>query len=78
VRTSLQEYIEAAFREQPPAPINEAVTRIEQRTGIKWSPTQVRQFLKKMGLRGRTVGVLPAKVDPEGPEELDSLLTLKF
>jgi transposase len=59
-----QATLEAAFREQPPATINEAVRRIEQLTGIKRSPTQVRQFLKKMGLRCRKVGCDPPRQTP--------------
>jgi hypothetical protein len=50
------------------------VTRVEQLTGIQRSPTQVRQFLKKMGLRCRKVGVLLAKVDPPAQEEFKKQL----
>ncbi len=46
-RTSLEDY----FQKNPPATINEAVTKIEELTGIKRSPTQVRKFLKSMGMR---------------------------
>ena len=35
------------FEENPPATINQAVERIDQLTGLRRSPTQVRQFLKK-------------------------------
>ena len=37
-------------------------------TGIKRSPTQVRLFLKHLGLQRRKVGLLPAKGDPEVQE----------
>ena len=47
-----------------PATIAEAVARIEELTGIKRSPTQVRVFLKKLGFRRLKVGCLPAKADP--------------
>ena len=43
--------IEEYFESNPPATINEAVKRIEELTGIKRSPTQVRKFLKSIGMR---------------------------
>lgn len=57
--------LEASFRERPPASINEALTRIEQLTGIRRQPTQVRQFLKSLGLKRLKVGTIPAKADTE-------------
>jgi transposase len=47
-RPSLETY----FEEHPPATVNEAATKIEQLTGIRRGPTQVRNFL-------------PAKADVE-------------
>ena len=44
-RSTLKKY----FQENPPATINEAISKIELLTGIKRSPTQVRKFLKSMG-----------------------------
>jgi transposase len=38
------------FEKNPPATSKEAVQRIHELTGIKRSPTQVREFLKKTGL----------------------------
>ena len=38
--------IEAHFQEHPPASVLEAAHQIEQLTGIKRSPTQVRRFIK--------------------------------
>ena len=43
--------IEAYFREHPPATVKEAAATIERLTGIRRSPTQVRQFLKSLGMR---------------------------
>lgn len=57
--------IEAEFRKNPAKSINEAVDRIEQLTGIRRSPTQVRKFLKKLGIKRLKVGHIPAKADPE-------------
>jgi len=57
--------LEASFRERPPASINEALTRMEQLTGIRRQPTQVRKFLKSLGLKRLKVGMVPAKADTE-------------
>jgi transposase len=59
-----QERLEAAFKTNPPRTINEAIQRIEQLTGIRRSPTQVRQFLKALGMKRLKVGQIPAKADP--------------
>ena len=61
--------LEAYFREHPPASIKEAMGKIEELTGIQRSETQVRQFLKSMGMKCRKVGMIPAKADPEKQEQ---------
>lgn len=69
--SALQVYastLEAHFQDNPPATVKEAMSEIETLTGIKRSETQVRQFLKKLGLRCRKVGMLPAKADPDEQE----------
>jgi transposase len=60
--------IEAEFRQRPPASVAEAAQRIEQLTGLTRGPTQVRQFLKSLGMKVRKVGQIPAKADVEAPE----------
>lgn len=55
--------IEADFRQHPPACVAEAAERIEELTGLKRGPTQVRQFLKALGMKPRKVGQIPAKAD---------------
>jgi transposase len=60
--------IDAEFRQRPPATVAEAAARIEALTGIARKPTQVRQFLKALGLQPRKVGMLPAKADIEAQE----------
>ena len=60
-----RETIEAHLREHPPQTIKEAVTMFETLTGLRRSPTQVRLFLKQLGLKRLKVGLLPAKADPE-------------
>lgn len=58
--------LEAYFREHPPATIKEAQNEIKDLTGIERSETQVGEFLKKkLNLRCRKVGMIPAKADPE-------------
>jgi hypothetical protein len=44
----------------------EAQSEIEALTGIRRSETQVREFLKKLHLRCRKIGMIPAKAGPKG------------
>jgi transposase len=60
--------LEAYFREQPPATVVEAAAKIEELTGIKRSPTQVRKFLKSLGMKPMKVGQIPAKADVQEQE----------
>jgi len=62
------EQLKAEFEARPAKSINEAVQRIEELTGIRRSPTQVEQFLKKLGLKRLKVGQIPSKADPEQQE----------
>lgn len=55
--------IRQAFTEKPPATVKEAVARIEKLTGIRREQSQVRAFMKKLGLKLRKVGQIPAKAD---------------
>ena len=57
--------IENYFREYPPSTIKEAMSKIEELTGIKRGATQTRNFLKTIGMRLLKVGVVPSKADPE-------------
>jgi transposase len=61
---TLEEY----FRAHPPATSAEAAARIEELTGIKRGPTQTREFLKKLGMKPRKVGQIPAKADVKEQE----------
>jgi transposase len=52
--------LEAEFRERPPKVVAEACDRIEQLTGVRRQPTQVRHFLREtLGLRWRKVAAIP-------------------
>ena len=57
-----RETLAAHLRAPPPQTINEAVTVIEALTGIRRSPTQVRLFLKQLGLKCLKGGCCPPKV----------------
>jgi transposase len=55
--------LEAYFREHPPASTKQAMAVIETLTGVRRSPERVRLFLKRMGMKCRKVGMIPAKAD---------------
>ncbi|MCP4697079.1 MAG: helix-turn-helix domain-containing protein [Gammaproteobacteria bacterium] len=58
---SLEEY----FREHPPRTVAEALAVIEERSGIKRGPTQIGDFLKRIGMKVRKVGSVPGKARDE-------------
>ena len=60
--------LEAYFTEHPPANASQAAAAIEELTGIKRSPTQIRIFLKKLGLKRLKTYAIPAKYDQERQE----------
>jgi transposase len=53
------EAIKAEFTHKPVRSTAEACERIERLTGIRRQPTQVRKFLKGLGLRWRRVRAIP-------------------
>jgi len=59
-----RETLEAHFRREPPATVAEAQSAIARLTGIERGPTQVRQFLHRMGMKFRKVAAVPCKADP--------------
>ena len=69
-----QQTIENYFREHPPATIKEAMSMIENITGLKRSEKPVRKFLKRIGLKRRKVGMVPAKADVNEQEEFKKKL----
>ena len=60
--------IEADFRQRPPASVAAAAARMADLTGLERGPTQVRQFLKSLGMPPRKVGQIPAKADVPAQE----------
>jgi transposase len=57
--------LEVYFREHPPHNATEAKAVIERRTGIKRSPTPVRAFMKRLGLKYRKMGRVPGTAHEE-------------
>lgn len=60
--------LEAYFQQHPPATVTEAAAKIAELTGIVRKPTQVRQYLRALGMKPMKVGMLPAKADVEAQE----------
>jgi transposase len=58
------------FSKNPPSTVAQAQKAIEELTGIRRSLTQVREFLKRLGLKRRKIGSAPGKADdPEKQRE---------
>src|SRR3954452_10748070 len=64
-REALEEY----FRKNPPRSTGQAAADIERITGMRRGLTQVRKFLKGMGLAFRKLGMIPAKADADVQRE---------
>jgi transposase len=65
-----RELIRESFEKQPARTMAEACVRIFQLTGLRRGPSQVRKFLKEMGLkfhRVRPIPVPPQKTWPSTP-----------
>jgi transposase len=71
--SSLQPYhdqIKAHFLKQHPHTVAEAAHEIEALTGIKLGPSACRDFMRKrLGMKFRKMGVIPAKADPKKQAE---------
>jgi len=56
--------------------VSEAQAKIEELTGIKRSPTQIREFMKRIGLKRRKIGYIPGKAtEPNKIEEQEEFKT---
>ena len=55
--------IEEEFCKNPPQASKEAGKRIEELTGVKRSNTQIKVFMKSLGMAYRKTAVIPAKAD---------------
>jgi transposase len=58
-----------SFIQRPPMTACEAKSRIEELTGISRSPSQVRAFMKRHGLRYLQTGQIPAKADTQKQQQ---------
>jgi transposase len=58
-----REALEEHFSNHPPRSTAQAAADIERITGIRRGLTQVRKFLRGMGLKFRKLGMIPAKAD---------------
>lgn len=68
--------LKAHFEAHPPRTSAEARAEIERITGIKRSPTQIKVFLKRIGMKPRKVGYVPGKAaTPEKMAEQDTFQT---
>src|SRR5215210_1043758 len=68
-----QSTLEAHFRAHPPRTVAEAQATIEQLTGIRRSPTQIRAFLTRIGMQVRKVGTMPGRAhEPLKQQEQDT------
>jgi transposase len=62
--------LEAYLRQHPPASSAQAQQMIESQTGVRRSPTQIRAFLHRLGMKYRKTGFVPGKADtPEKQAE---------
>lgn len=61
--------IEQYFKDHPPSTVSEAVSKIEELTGIKRGLTQTAKFMKKTGLKLRKVGSIPAKANTDAKKK---------
>jgi len=64
-RDTLEDY----FRKNPPLSVGHAMAEIEKLTGLKRNKERIRQFLKRIGMKCRKVGMVPAKADLEKQDE---------
>jgi transposase len=56
---AFRELIRASFEKEPVRTIAEACERVSQLTGLRRGPSQVRKFLKDMGLKWQRVRAIP-------------------
>lgn len=63
------ESLEAHFNKNPPMTSKQAVAEIEQLTGIRRSPTQVREYMRHIGMKFRKVGSVPKGSEEESKKQ---------
>jgi transposase len=60
--------LEAYFHQHPPATVAEAAAKLAELPGMVRKPTQVRQYLRALGMKPMQVGMLPAKADVDAQD----------
>lgn len=55
--------LEAQFRAHPPQTVTQARALIREQTGLERSPTQIRAFLRRIGMKLRQTATLPARAN---------------
>jgi transposase len=60
--------LEAYFHQHPPATVAEAAAKLAELPGMVRKPTQVRQYLRALGMKPMKVGRLPAKADVDAQD----------
>jgi transposase len=74
-----EEIIRTYFDETPPSTIKQACSDLEILIGFKSSETQMRKYIKSIGVKYRKVGAVPAKVDIEKQKDFhDNILQPKL
>ncbi len=63
---SYRDLIRESFEKEPVRSVAEAAERIEKMTGLRRGPTQVRKFMKGMGMSGDASSATPPKKSLEG------------
>lgn len=58
-----EEQVREYFKKTPPGSISQACEEIKNMTGLSLQPTQMRNFVKKLGLQYRKVNSIPAKAN---------------
>jgi transposase len=66
---SFDEEIKAYFEKNPVSTISHACSEVSKFTGVTVKNTQMRAYLKKLGIKWRKVGGIPAKVDIEAQQK---------
>jgi transposase len=61
--------VKAYLSKSPPSTLKQACAEIAQLTGIHRKETQMRHYLKSLGLRYRKVAPIPAKADVQAQQE---------
>lgn len=66
--SSLEPFLEClkcSFRAAPVADAKQAVARVESLTGVRLSESQIRRFMKGLGMKVRKACSIPGKADPQ-------------